>query len=114
MFNINESNKKITLSGEELLEALKEINIILISLNKMGSFYGDKFQSNDSSVEMEYAFETTKFIDEWEVTQRLAKVREILSVKFDRSLGDDDMDDLERSIEDLNFWSKPGDKPDEN
>lgn len=87
---------------------------MLISLNKMGSFYAEKLLSKDSKVEMDYAYETTKFIDDWKVTQRLAKVREILSEKFDRSLGDDDMDDLERAIEDLNFWSRPGDKPEKN
>jgi hypothetical protein len=39
------------------------------------------------------------------VTQRLAKVRHILSSQFDDELGDDDMDDIERAMVDLKYWS---------
>jgi hypothetical protein len=38
-----EKNKRITFSGEEIMEDLKEVELILISLHKMGSFYGEKF-----------------------------------------------------------------------
>lgn len=34
----------------------------------------------------------------------------ILTEKFDATLGDDDMDDLERAMESLRYWSKPSDK----
>lgn len=59
----------------------------------------------------EYEKETTHFIDGWNVTQRLAKVRMILSEKFDNTLGNDDMVDLERAMEGLKYWSTPEDKP---
>jgi hypothetical protein len=90
-------NKVITYQGEDLICALKDIELILISLHKIGSYYLDKDQN-------EYAKETCKFIDEWNVTQRLANVRSILMDKFDSSLGDDDMDDIERSMVDLTYW----------
>lgn len=96
------ANSQITLSGDEAIAALKEINLILISLHNIGSYYIDK-DRND------YASETNRFIDEWGVTTRLAKVRRILSEKFDLSLGDDDMDDLERAMEDIKYWSSQGD-----
>ena len=98
-----EQNQKITLSGEEALDALKEIEYILISLHKMGSYYGEKPGALD-----EYRKATTDFIDNCAVTQRLAKVRTIISKHFDDSLGDDDMDDIERHFSDLKFW-----KPDQ-
>ncbi|MCT4597249.1 MAG: hypothetical protein N4A50_05150 [Vallitalea sp.] len=104
-------NEEIILSGNRLIDALKEIEIILISLHKMGSYYGDKLVEDESKVRIEYEKETTKFIDEWGVTQRLAKVRTILSEKFNNTLGEDDMDDLERALEYLKYWTKPGDKP---
>lgn len=47
------------------------------------------------------------------VTHRLAKVRAILSMKFDETLGDDDMGDIEREIENLKYWELPGDNLDE-
>lgn len=101
-----EVNKEIVLTGDEILEILKEINLIIISLHNMGSYYMDK----DTE---EYEKETTRFVDKWKVTSRLAKVRGVLSEKFDNTLGDDDMDDLERVMEGLKYWEKPGDVPED-
>jgi len=110
-----EENKKLTYSGDEIIEALKEIELILISLHQMGSYYGDRFlMEGKEKYTAEYEKETTQFIDGWNVTKRLAKVREILSQKFNRTLGNDDMDDLERAMEGLKYWSKPNDKPEKN
>jgi hypothetical protein len=105
------SNEQIILSGSELIKILREINLILISLRKMGSYYAVKHQEGEDIDNREYERETTCFIDEWMVTSRLSKVRSILSEKFDRTLGDDDMDDLERAMDDLKYWSSPGNKP---
>jgi hypothetical protein len=91
-------NNAIKISGVELIEALKEIEIVLVSLHKIGSCF-------DGLGEVEYQKETCRFIDEWNVTQRLAKVRHILSSQFDDELGDDDMDDIERAMVDLEYWA---------
>lgn len=98
-----EQNQKIILTGKEALDALKEIEYILISLHKMGSFYAEK----PGALE-EYRKATTDFIDDCAVTQRLSKVRTIISQHFDDSLGDDELDDIERHFSDLKFW-----KPDQ-
>ena len=92
-----ESNKEIVLTGEDALQILADIELVLISLHKMGSYYSDK------PVE-EYQKATTDFIDKEKVTQRLAQTRTILSRKFDSTRGADDMDDIERHLENLNFW----------
>ncbi|MGU9819428.1 hypothetical protein ACU684_29050 [Pseudomonas sp. LF135] len=94
-----EKNEKIELPGKEALDALKEIEFILISLHKMDSYYAEK----PGALE-EYRKATTDFIDDCAVTQRLAKVRRIISMPFDDSLGDDEMDDMERYFSDLKFW----------
>lgn len=99
-------NEKIVLSGNEATEILKEIEMILISLRDMGTCYMNKDIR-------EYEKETTRFIDEWKVAHRLAKIRGALSEKFDNSLGDDDMEDLERAMEKLKYWEKPGDIPED-
>ncbi|AJA46867.1 hypothetical protein CPAST_c07670 [Clostridium pasteurianum DSM 525 = ATCC 6013] len=104
------SNEQITFSGDVLIKALREIELILISLHKMGSYYGIMHEEGKDLDNREYEKETTRFIDEWRVTHRLAMLRSILSGKFDDTLGDDDMDDLERAMEDLKYWSAPGDK----
>ncbi|MFC2996295.1 hypothetical protein ACFODO_13650 [Acinetobacter sichuanensis] len=53
---------------------------------------------------LEYADETTKFIDDNNISEKLANIRKILSSKFDNSLGVDDQDDLERAFEKLEYW----------
>ncbi|MCS3417176.1 hypothetical protein M2399_002554 [Pseudomonas sp. BIGb0450] len=95
-------NKEITISGKNALEALKEIEFMLVSLRKMGTYYIGKPQN-------EYQDATTKFIDNFGITGRLAKVRRLICEGFDTTLGEDDMDDLERHMQDLEFW-KPTDE----
>ncbi|NBF06495.1 hypothetical protein GV819_29890 [Pseudomonas sp. Fl5BN2] len=92
-----ESNRTITLSGEQALQALAELEFVLISLHKMGAYYMDKPVAD-------YQRATTDFIDNQQVTQRLALVRRILSEPFDSTLGDDDMDDIERHVQGLELW----------
>ncbi len=99
---IREKNKEITYSGDELINILKEIEYILISLHQMGSYFYEK----DAEL---YEKETTKFIDNSDVCSRLASIRKILSRKFDDELGDDEMDDIERACQDIPYWTKPGD-----
>lgn len=102
------TNEKIILTFHEAIEVLKEIEVILISLHRMGSYYFcmDKDQEG-------YEKETTRFIDESMVTHRLAKVRKILSMKFDDTCGADEMDDIEREMQNLKYWKVPGDNLDE-
>ncbi|KTT48323.1 hypothetical protein SB11R_15545 [Pseudomonas oryzihabitans] len=92
-----EQNKTICIPGEEALEVLKEIEFILISLHKIGSYYSEKDKEN-------YEKATAEFIDKKKVTTRLANIRRIITEKFDTSLGDDDMDDIERHIDGMEFW----------
>ncbi|WP_175882466.1 hypothetical protein [Burkholderia sp. BCC0044] len=103
-----ESNEKIELSGSEALSILCELEYLLISLRNIGTYYHEpsrEFGDRD----LEYRAETTRFIDENKVTQKLAKLREMISEKFDSSLGDDDMDDIERAVENIKVWESPGD-----
>jgi len=99
---MKQNNKNITLEKAQAIEVLKEIEVILRSLHNMGTYYMDK----DSK---EYEKETTRFIDEWQVTHRLANIRAVLSSKFDLTLGDDDMDEIERAMVDIKVWKKQGD-----
>lgn len=94
---MKDTNKSITLSGESALEALAELEFMLISLHKIGSHYMDK------PVE-KYNAATTSFIDNSHITHRLAKIRSILSEPFDTSLGHDDMDDIERRVCQIELW----------
>jgi hypothetical protein len=94
----------ITLSREEALEILRQVNLMLISLHQMGSYYQDRDRSS-------YEKETTRFIDEWKVTQRLSSIRRTITSKFDLVAGLDKMDEVERALEGLKYWSAEGDMP---
>lgn len=91
------SNERITIAGVDAIRILQELELILISLRTIGTTLG----TSEGSA---YERETTRFIDEWSVTDRLAVARELLTERFDRSLGDDHMDDLERAMESLQYW----------
>lgn len=97
------ANSIIQLSFEEAIEILGEIEAILISLHKIGSHYPEAGR--------DYERETTRYIDGWRVTRRLAHARRILSEKFDTTLGNDDMDDIERALEGCPYWSSPSSEP---
>jgi len=103
-------NESIEIPGPEAIEALSEIEYILISLKKIASYYYERVDAPPTdTTPVEYALETTRFIDENEVTRRLAKTRKIISSKFNHELGDDDMGDIERACETIEYWEKPGD-----
>ncbi len=48
---------------------------------------------------------TYRFIVDWDVFGRLATARRILDSYFSRTLGSDGMDELERELQDTQFWS---------
>lgn len=99
--NVREINNRITFDGNKMLHVLQEIEFMLISLHKIGSYYFDKD-------ECEYAKETTSFIDNSLICERLAKIRTYISSEFDLREGEDEMDDIERACEKIKYWTKPG------
>ncbi|MDR6518771.1 hypothetical protein [Variovorax atrisoli] len=96
-------NKELKYDGEKILNVLREIEYMLISLHKIGSYYAHELPGK----KLEYNAETTKFIDDGDVTRRLSKIRSTLSEVFDETRGEDDLTDIERALEGLRFW-KPG------
>ena len=103
--SINKNNEKIMYNGEDIVNVLKEINYILCSLHDMGSYYEEDISADKQG----YERETASFIDNSLVCDRLAGIRARLSEGLDLSLGEDDMDDLERACSDIPYWNKPGD-----
>lgn len=107
---MKKENEQITFKGQDVIEVLCEVEYILISLRDIANYY---YVHPDRQVtpetDIDYALETTRFIDQNRINDRLNKIRRILSEPFDDGLGDDDMDDIERVVEKLKFWCKPGD-----
>lgn len=98
-------NERITFNWDEVVKIFKELELVVVSLDKIGSYNVD----ND---EMKFQNNLTNFIVDWKIGEKLAEARKVISEKIDDTLGEDDMDDLERAMENLKYWNKPGDKPD--
>jgi hypothetical protein len=104
------NNEMIELSGGEAILIIKEVEYVLISLNKIAEYYyNDERTKSIEQAGIDYALETTRFIDQGQITRRLAKIRRIVSEKFDNTLGSDDMDDIERELVIMKCWERPGD-----
>jgi hypothetical protein len=107
---MRKENENIQLSGAEAIGALREIEYVLISLKKIASYYYERADAIPTeTTSLEYALETTRFIDVNAVTRRLAKVRKTISTNFNKELSEDDMSDVERALATINYWKKPGD-----
>jgi len=100
-----EANKRLVYDGEAMLNVLKEIEEILGSLHKMGAYYALKdWEGVDKP---EFDRETNDYINNNRVCGKLARIRTILSEKFDDTRGEDDMDDIERACKDIVYWKAP-------
>ncbi|WP_411570173.1 hypothetical protein [Pectobacterium cacticida] len=108
--NLLKDNEKISLTGEEAINILADVEYMLISLRDIARHYYNNVSGDISSEDRAlYCEETTRFIDENEITKKLANIREIITEKFNLELGDDDMDDIEREMEGISYW-KPHSK----
>ena len=98
-------NETITLSGQEAIALLRETEYLLISLRDIARHYYEGVQGDIGPQQRaSYCEATTAFIDDNQVTHRLASLRTTISAKFNLELGSDDMDDIERALQDITYW----------
>jgi len=90
--------KKIEYNESDIISILKDINEFVVSLAKMDSVYHESGKQAWKDEMIDYLI-TRKVFD------RLANVRAKLSTPFPTDLGDDDMDFLEREMQDVNYWT---------
>ncbi len=100
------TNETIFLSKKDVEYLLREVEFVLVSLVRLNNFYKEKL-GQAFSIHDEYCEAVTEFIDAERVNDRLAKMRMVIASKFDDTLGDDDMDDLERVLDKIEFWERP-------
>ena len=97
-----EKNKNIHLDGNEALEIIKKLDQYVVSLDKIKSYHADP--RNEKTAEEENHV-LANYIIERKLGPELAYIRGVLSSKFDLSLGEDDMDDVERYCDTNTYWS---------
>jgi hypothetical protein len=99
------SDETVFYRKKDIIKVLADLNMMVVSLDRIGSHYSDC-----KTVE-EYHALSSNFLDEWKVLPKLANARKILDSAFSGELGDDDMDELERELQDLQYWSIKNPKP---
>lgn len=106
---LRKENEKVTYDGMQVALILKELDFLVVSLDKIGSYYVEDIKNKREL----YEKETTQFIDKSWVGPRLASIRAILTQKFNLQEDEDGLDDIERICEQIPYWNKPGDYCDE-
>ncbi len=99
------SDEKVSYRRKDIIKILADLNIMVVSLDRIGSYY------SDSKTIEEYHAISSNFLNEWKIAPRLAKMRAVLNTAFSHKLGDDDMDELEKEFQDLQYWSMKNPKP---
>lgn len=96
---MSKSNSKIKLSEEEALKIIVDLDQIVVSLDKIKSHFAEdnNFQKHDKTL--------SDYIINEKVNQTLAQIRGLISSKFSLSVGEDDMDDLERACSTNRYWT---------
>ena len=106
---LREENEKVTYDGMQVALILKELDFLVVSFDKIGSYYAEEIRTNRE----QYEKEIMQFMDNSWVGPRLANIRAILTQKFNLQEGEDELDDIERICEQIPYWHKPGDYCDE-
>ncbi|AVF49095.1 MULTISPECIES: DUF4303 domain-containing protein [Elizabethkingia] len=96
---MSKSNNKIELSEEEAVKIIVDLDQIVVSLDKIKSHFAEDsdFQKHDKTL--------SDYIINEKVNQTLAQIRGLISSKFSLSVGEDDMDDLERACSTNRYWT---------
>jgi hypothetical protein len=94
----------IVLSRNDLLRVLSYLNILVVSLDRIGSACCDV--DKQECLQM-----LDEFLTDWQALQMLAQARKVLSKPFSDELGPDDMDELERAMQHLAYWRSSHRKP---
>ena len=83
----------------DLRDALRDIEVMLQSLHRVGSFYADDQKACDE--------DTIRIIDGLQYAKRLARVRGLLLKAARGSLAATEMENLEQALGRLRHWRPP-------
>ncbi len=87
----------ITYPRKKIIEVLRTLNELVVSLDRIGSASYDMTKAEHDAA-------LTDFIQRHKIFRKAAQARRILSAPFPTTLGPDDMDELEREMEDVPYW----------
>jgi hypothetical protein len=85
----------ISYPRKKVLEVLRTLEELVVSLDRLGSAELTK-QEHDTAV--------SNFIQRHRIFRKAARARQILSEPFSDELGPDQMSELEREMEGIQYW----------
>jgi hypothetical protein len=88
----------VTYERECILKVIKDLNILVVSIDRIGAAYHSRESDED------YNAMFVRFFDEFGFFKKLAEARAILSDTFSNEVGHDGMDELERELLGLKYW----------
>lgn len=91
--------RTVKLSAENVEIIIKELSLIVVSLDRIGSNYHDDPER--------HARETGKFLSKINAFKRLARARAILAKAYSSQSTEREVADLEESAEELVYWQAP-------
>lgn len=98
------NNDQVTYQRDDVLRVLRHLECIVVSLDRIGSSTAESPESEQAAVLMRFFTHfTTRFTPS--PFAGLAESRSILFSAFSRELGPDDMDELDRELTDVVYWS---------
>jgi hypothetical protein len=89
---------KLEFKKSDIVNVLKHIEELVVSLDRITAAYHDVPREQWKEIVVEYFLES-------EGLMALSNCRTILSAPFSTELGDDDMDELERALAGVKYWS---------
>ena len=93
-------NEKVEFSREEIISVVRELREMVISLDRIGG------AAVDMPNEHQWKEATIEYLLETRLLNRLSSCRAALENKFsDEPLGEDDMSDFDREVDDIEYWS---------
>ncbi|MEO6994398.1 MAG: hypothetical protein ABI273_12260 [Lacunisphaera sp.] len=89
--------KKVSYPRQKIIEVLRTLNELVVSIDRIGSAaYDQTKKEHDAAL--------AAFIQKHDIFKKAASARRILSEPFSTKLGPDDMDELEREMEGVQYW----------
>lgn len=95
------SQETVTYDKEKIIQILRDLEVLVVSTDRIGSALDDRIS------EEQYNAMFLKFFDDFGFFRKLALARRVLEEPFSDDLGEDDMDELERRFQDLEYWTAP-------
>lgn len=93
----------ISYNKKDIIEIYKDLEHIVVILDKMGSHFNEPDQIEVGALVLDL------FSLEEKLFQKISNARRILGKSFSREVGEDDMDELERECQSIEYWNIPYD-----